>query len=187
MFKYDINMIILLQFYRSGQITSDLFAGFQNTSECIASKPERAKLPTSSNECLSKDPFFSSGAASQLLSSGSSSGISSKNSFGSTPSSSCNSGSSLFRNSFGSSASSNQLSDSQQKNTHSNSMSNDNKVNRPFVPPVSSKFQTQDSQTTTYSRVNSQRNLFMKTRQDVVENTLRHMQIVSQDNYKKKS
>lgn len=62
-------------------------------------------------------------------------------------------------------------------------MSSIDKVNRPFVPPISR--QSSDSQTSTYSRVISQRNLFMKTREDVLENTLRHMQIISQDNYKK--
>ena len=141
---------------------------------------------TSSNESSTKNSFFSSGPASQTLSSDSSSCHLSKNSFGNTPSRSSNSGSSVFRNSFGSSSSDNQSSKSQQKNTQSSSMSSIDKVNRPFVQPISRKFQSPDSQTETYSRVISQRNLFMKTREDVLENTLRHMKIISQDNYKKK-
>ncbi|CAO1407443.1 unnamed protein product [Diamesa hyperborea] len=166
--------------YRSGQITPDLFTGSQNTSEFIPNESERAKSTTSSNESSTKSPFFSSGAASQSLSSDSdNSGHSSKNSFDCTPSRA----SSVFRNSFGSSSSGNQSSNSQQKNTLSSSMSSIDKVNRPFVPPISR--QSSDSQTSTYSRVISQRNLFMKTREDVLENTLRHMQIISQDNYKK--
>lgn len=160
--------------------------GSPNTSELLASQPDRAKIATSSSESVSSNSFFSSGAASQTMSLENSSGYGSKTStsstsFDSIPNRSNTRGSSAIRNSFGSSSRESQISDSQQiKSQLPRRFSNEEKVNRPFIPP--SRTQTPTSQAISFSQVNSNRNIFMKTRQDLLENTLRHMQIVSQSN-----
>ncbi|CAO1398251.1 unnamed protein product [Diamesa serratosioi] len=175
--------------YRTGKITSDLFAlGSPNTTELLGSQPKTARMSTSSSPSLSSSSFFSSGAASQTISPGTSSEYSSNTgsiSFGSTPNRSRTPGSSVFRN-FGRTLPESPLTDSQQTKTQQQRrFSNEEKVNRPFIPPNTRKLPPLNpiSQSNNLSEENSQRNIFMKTRQDLLENTLRHMQIVSQSNY----
>lgn len=182
--EFITSIINLLDNDRSRHITADLFAlGSPNTSDFISNGPRIAKKTSTRNESSSSNLFFSTGAASQIRnnSDSSSNTFSGSASFDRTPSSSSSPGSSVFQNSFAGSSGGSESFVVQQ----SRRLSTDDKVNRQFVPPSKRQHHTQDNQATTYSKVNSQRNLFMKARTDLLESTLRHMQIVSQENFKK--
>ncbi|CAO1374749.1 unnamed protein product [Diamesa serratosioi] len=173
--------------YRTGKITRDLFVlGSPNTTELLASQPKKARMSTSSSTSLSSTFFFSSGAASQTISLRTSSGYPSNSdstSFGSTPNHSHMPGS--FRSTLPESP----LTDGQQTKTQQQrGSSNEEKVNRPFIPPNKRKLPPLNpiGQSNNSSQGNSQRNIFTKTRQDLLENTLRHMHIVSQSNYQQR-
>ena len=134
--------------------------GSPSITELMGNEPEKPNMTTIRSESLSSDSFFTSGAASQTFAGSSS--------FTSTPSHS------------NISESSGSCSGSSRQARH---LSDDSKINRPFVPPVElDQIPSPDSRATTYSKVRAQRNLFMKKRQDLLEKTLRQMQIASQEN-----